>query len=682
MKPRLASIASFAVLALALSIKTISPPFLQQFEHQVFDLYQQIRPRPYTPAPVRIVDIDDESLKTLGQWPWPRTLLAKMVQDLHKAGAAAIVFDMVFAEPDRTSPKEMLKIWGDKEQLAPLLGRLPDPDVALAAAFANSKAVIGFVLTHNRHTHLPLSKAGIAVAGEDARPFAPAFGGAVSSLAGFEQPAAGNGALNSDPESDGVLRRVPLFFHLGDKLYPSLAMEALRIAQGASTYIVRTAEASGEKGGGHGFSAVRTGNITILTDPQGEFWVYYTQAAPARYISARHVLDGSFDARAVSGAIVLIGTSAAGLKDIRTTPLDPAAAGVDVHAQVIEQALLGINMSRPDWIRGLEICPMILASLLMIAACRLLKPFWTTLLMVGLLGGAIAVSWDAFTSYHLLVEPVTSLIAVLMVYFSESLARYMHGERERSQVRNAFSHYMAPALVEDLARHPEKLKLGGESRVLSVMFCDVRGFTGISEQMGPVELTTFMNRFLTPMTEVILRHKGTIDKYIGDCIMAFWNAPIEDVHHARNAADSALAMQKALLLLNRERQQEAEKSNRAFIPIRIGIGINTGECCVGNMGSEQRFSFSALGDEVNLASRLESLSKYYGVDVLLADGTAQELSSLALLEVDLLRVWGKQKARRIYALLGDETLAAGEHFKKLVQLHADMSCGIPQPGMG
>jgi adenylate cyclase len=672
MKLRAASILSLVLLALAIAIKAAEPPFILQLEHQVFDAYQQLRPRPYQPAPVRIIDIDDESLRQLGQWPWPRTLLAKMVHRLHKAGAAAIVFDAVFAEPDRTSPKEMLKIWGNGEALARVLAALPDPDAAFVESLAHSSAVMGFVLTHNQHTHLPETKAGIAVAGEDVRPFAPSFNGAVSSLAELEQASAGNGALNSDPESDGIMRRVPLFFHLRGKLYPSLAMEALRVAQGASTYILKTATASGQKGNGHGFDAVRVGAVSIPTDPEGELWLYFTRPAPERYISARRVLDDRADLHAVSGAIVLIGTSAAGLKDIRSTPLDPAAAGVEVHAQAIEQALLGISLSRPDWIRGAEICLMTLAAGLMIMASRLLKPFWSAVLMLGLAAAAVAVSWYAFSAYHLLVEPITSLLAVGMVYFSESLGRYMHGERERNQIRHAFSHYMAPALVEDLARHPEKLKLGGESRTLSVMFCDVRGFTSISEQMNPVELTSFVNRLFTPLTDVILRHQGTIDKYIGDCIMTFWNAPVDDSRHAQHAAEAALAMQQALHTLNAVRRQEAQKSGQAFIPIRIGIGINTGECSVGNMGSDQRFNFSALGDEVNLAARLESLSKYYGLDILLGGSTAEKLTSLALLEVDFLRVQGKQNARYIHALLGNESMAKDQRFMELSGVHGEM----------
>jgi len=263
---------------------------------------------------------------------------------------------------------------------------------------------------------------------------------------------------------------------------------------------------------------------------------------------------------------------------------------------------------------------------------------------------------------------VYAAVAVIGVYTTGSLASFLRTERERREVRQAFGRYVSPAVVEQLAEHPEALRLGGETRELSLLFCDVRGFTTISEHLGPEELTSLVNRFLTPMTGVILEHDGTIDKYMGDCIMAFWNAPLEDADHARKACAAALDMERALVDLNAELATErtaagAERaapdvSARGFPELRIGIGINTGPCCVGNFGSDQRFDYSVIGDEVNLASRLEGQSKTYGVTTVVGDGTARRLPEWWLLELDLLRVKGRSQAERVFALLGDAEAAA------------------------
>jgi adenylate cyclase len=252
--------------------------------------------------------------------------------------------------------------------------------------------------------------------------------------------------------------------------------------------------------------------------------------------------------------------------------------------------------------------------------------------------------------------------AVLVVYLVESFRRHMSAERERQQVRTAFSHYMSPAMVEKLAQNPEALQLGGEMRDMTIMFCDIRGFTTISEQFDAQGLTSFINRFLTPMTEVILTKSGTIDKYIGDCIMAFWNAPLDDAAHAPHACEAALGMLVSLKELNHKLKEEALHDGRVYIPVNIGIGINSGVCCVGNMGSNQRFDYSVLGDDVNLTSRLEGQSKYYGVSVVIGQKTAAQVPELAIVEIDMIQVKGKTEAVRIFALLGGRELATNKAF--------------------
>ena len=293
--------------------------------------------------------------------------------------------------------------------------------------------------------------------------------------------------------------------------------------------------------------------------------------------------------------------------------------------------------------------------------------------MAGI-GAAITASWLAFTEYRLLVDPVFPALVVLLVYLAGSLINYLRSEIERNQVRGAFSRYMSPALVEELARNPDKLVLGGEMKDMTLLFADMRGFTAISEQFkgDPTGLMSLINRFLTPMSDLILDRSGTIDKYMGYCIKAFWNAPLNDTEHGRHACASALAMFGALDALNAEIKTERETAGELYRPINIGIGLNSGECCVGNMGSEKRFDYSLLGDTVNLAARLEGQSKTYGVGIVIGETTRAEAPKYACLELDLIKVKGKDEAVRIYTLLGDAAYLEGAEFGALAERHAAM----------
>jgi adenylate cyclase len=588
----------FVVLAAMLALRVWDPLPLQELRWLAFDTYQRLAPRAYDPAmPVRIVDIDDESLARIGQWPWPRTHLAKLLERLTASGAAAIAFDVVFAESDRSSPEQALKLWPASLEVLSLrdsVAVLPSHDSILAAAIERSPVVTGFVLTQTRPdaaladasaplgekkrgsdplaawalagaalkpearaaatSRVPQEKATFAIAGDDPKLFVPRYTSAVPNLAELETVALGNGALNSAPDSDQTIRRVPLILTLGDALYPSFAAEALRVAQGAHTNVVKSSGASGiwSFGARTGVSAIRIGQIEIPTDPQGRLWTRFTKHEPARYIPAWTVLEDGFDPDSVAGRIVLIGTSAPGLHDIRATPLDASIPGVEVHAQAIEQILAGDFLHRPDFADSAELSYMLVLGLVLIVLLR------TVGALVSLVVGGVATvlvlagSWLAFDSHGWLFDPIQPSLMVLLVFATAEGISYMHSETERRQVRGAFKQYLAPELVDQLARKPELLRLGGEQRTMSIMFCDVRGFTTISElyKDDPQGLTALVNRLLTPMTDVVLGCRGTIDKYIGDCIMAFWNAPLDDPNHAANACRAALGMHAAIRLLN------------------------------------------------------------------------------------------------------------------------------------
>jgi adenylate cyclase len=656
----------FAVLFAAISARVLAPDLLDRLSLIAFDLYQRDLPRVPGNSPIRIVDIDDKSLAKIGQWPWPRTIVAQLVERLAASGAAVVAFDIDFAEPDRTSPKMLLPLiaqnGADAAEAEKLLSSLPDPDRLLAAAMRKVPVATGFILTDRGETRAPAAKAGFAFAGDDPLGHVDNFTRVVPNLPVLEAAAAGDGFLNQVPDWDHVVRRVPLILTLNGKPYPSLAAEALRLAFGASTYIGRAAGANGEKNFGQdtGLTAIRIGPLTVPTDAAGRVWLHYAPAEPDRTVSAAQVLAGTFDPALFSGNIVLVGTSAAGvINDEQATPLAPAVPGVEIHAQVLDEILQGDFLTRPDWAVGAEI----LFALLVGAGLILILPRIGALPSAVLGGASVAIalggSWLAFKSAHLLIDPVYPWAVITLVYLVASLLGYLRTEARQREIRSAFSRYMSPHYVEELAAHPEKLVLGGETRMMTIMFCDIRGFTTRAEGMDAKTLTHFMNSFLSPMTEIITEDKGTIDKYIGDCVMAFWNAPLDDPDHAKNAVRAAQAMRRKLVELNHIWEEEAQAAAKPFRPVQMGIGINTGECCVGNFGSQQHFDYSLLGDPVNLASRLEGLGKVYGIDLVIGEETAARLDDPALIEVDLVAVKGKTQAGHVYTL-PPETIEEGE----------------------
>lgn len=671
--------ASFLLLAVALRFH--DPVLLQEFRYRIFDNYQRLSPRIYTELPVLVVDIDDETLAKHGQWPWSRTVVAELVARLLNAGVAALALDIVFAEADRTSPENLVAEFGDGEaaQLvrdAIAKGALPKHDSIFASVLSQGPTVGGFIPTDRSGPRMPLVKAGLAHSGDDPEPFLRSYPGAISNIPEIDEALSGGGSLSPVFDSDGVIRRVPLFVLVGGKMYPSLAAEALRVAQGASSMIIKSSGASGETAFGEhtGVNQVKIGQFVVPTDAQAAMWLRDTGSVPERVWPVWKIMDGSAPMERMEGAIVFVGSSAAGLKDQHSTPLNQAATGVTQHAQMIEQILLGDFLERPDWADGLEMLFMLVMGLIMLGVFWVprLGTAWASVISGAMVLGAIGFSWYAYTDLKLLFDPMYPGIVGVLVYSGTSFLNFLDTERERRRVRAAFSQYMSPSLVDRLADDPGQLKLGGEMRDLTLLFCDIRGFTTISERLNAQELTELINRFLTPMTEIIMRSEGTIDKYMGDCIMAFWNAPLNVPEHRRLGVLSALAMRRRLVALNAELALETAAKREAPIELGIGIGLNFGICGVGNVGSQQRFDYSALGDTVNLAARLEGQCKTYGVEVILSESTMQGLEDLAALELDLIQVKGKTEPIRVFTVLGDADLATSAGFKSLEDHHTAM----------
>lgn len=666
-------------LALALALRWIDPGPLTVARHLVFDQYQKWQPRDYTPAPVRVISIDEDSLARLGQWPWPRHYIAQLVDNLTGLGAAAIVFDIIFAEPDRTSPGRIMADWPlddrQRKEVEPLLDSLPDHDAILADAISRSPAILGMILKPGNRQPFPFErKAGFA-GHQDVLDGIPRYGDVSRNLQPLEKAAKGLANFGYAPERDGIVRRIPLLGRIHDVILPTISIEALRVAQGASTIVARSARAAGEDRFGTmlGLNLLRVGQIEVPMTADSKFWVHYTEAVPEREIPAWRILQEPEKTQdLIEGHILLIGATAPGLRDLRATPFGGDEPGIFIHAQVLEQMILGDFLLRPGWADAVEFLGLAVLGLLFAMAMPWLGPFFCA--GIGLLfatGGAYA-SWFAYANANLLVDPLYPTLAALIVYLVVTATQYFLSERERTRVRSTFGRYLSPALVQRMADSGEEPRLGGEQRQLTLMFCDIRGFTPISESMTPIQLTQFINKFLTPMTDTILKTGGTIDKYMGDAIMAFWNAPLEDPDHARRAVETTLQMRERLQELEPRWQAEAEAEGRMLPPVRIGMGVNTGECVVGNVGSDQRFDYSCLGDTVNIAARLEGQSKTYGVDLVVGEDSVELAPGFAYLELDLIRVKGKQKAVRVYTVLGGPEMAAMPEYRALKAHHDAM----------
>jgi adenylate cyclase len=652
----------------AVRVADLAP--IEELRVRTFDTFQLIEPRVKTARPVAIVDIDEASLARLGQWPWPRTRIADMVANLTKLGAVVIAFDVIFSEPDRLNPDAAADTFRNLDEATrEKLRALPSNDQVFADTMQRSRVVLGesglpYVISDLDQT-LPVT--GLAMLGEDPQRFMFNFPGLLRNTPVLEKAAGGRGLLTINPERDGIVRRVPMIMQAQGTTMPSLSFEILRLATGTDTIFIKSDKA--------GIKSIGVKGFEIPTDRHGQLWVHFAHYDPSLYISAIDVLEGRVAPEKVARKLVLVGTSAVGLNDIKTTPVSPAMPGVEIHAQVLEAALTKRLLSQPLYGPLLEFGAAMLLGILVIAFAPKFGPI--TLVAVGALFATVLVgtSWYFYTHDRLLVDFTYPLLSTTSIYLTLIFSSFVREQAQRRQIRSAFGQYLSPALIEQLAQSPEKLVLGGEEREMTIMFSDVRGFTTISESFkhDPQGLTTLMNRFLTPLTNAILARKGTIDKYMGDAIMAFWNAPLDDKEHQLNACEAAIDMLERIDELNKLREIEAQEGGPAYIPINVGVGLNTGTCVVGNMGSDLRFDYSVLGDSVNLASRLEGQSKEYGFPIIVGSKTALAAKDrFAILELDFIMVKGKKEPEVIYAIAGREDVAQSARFQRLRNLTIEM----------
>ena len=661
--------AGFVLLGLLIALRIADPVFVERLRLQAFDTYQQINPRERGATPVVILDVDDRSLAEVGQWPWPRTAIADLTNKAMQAGAAAVAFDIIFSESDRLSPENfVLDNPGLSEAVKAELLKFPPNDEVLAQAFSTARIVVGQTSVRNAKlggtTGPAPRKVPHAILGPNPDRFLLKFPQLIQNLEILENAASGHGMFTVFPDPDGIYRRLPIVMQAEGAYRLGLSIELLRVATGGDAFAIRSNEA--------GIDGVVVARQLIKTAPDGTAWNNFSPSDRGRYVSAVDLLNGTLPPGRLAGHLVLVGTSAIGLEDFRATPLGVSMAGVEIHAQLLENILGKSLLLRPNYAIGLELAFIASMSLMIIVLAPLLSASYLLLTTGVLIGGALGSSFYLFTDSLQLIDPTFPLIAVFLTAVLMLSINYIREEVQKRQIRGAFGQYVSPDLVAALAENPEQLQLGGERRELSILFTDVRGFTTISESFkeDPTGLTTLMNRFLTVMSDAIMIKGGTIDKFMGDAIMAFWNAPLDEKDHARLSCASALLMLRDIDSLN---AQQAEETGGKAVSIDIGIGINTGDAVVGNMGSDKRFDYSALGDPVNLASRLEGQTKSYGVDIIIGATTRNLVENdYAVIELDLIQVKGKLLPEHIYALMGDEAVKNTPEFVNLVTANETM----------
>jgi adenylate cyclase len=617
-----------------MALLVLAPLPLQQLHNAVFDQFQRWQPREYSAAPVRIIDLDEASLARLGQWPWPRTRVAELVDKLREAGTAAIVFDVLFAEPDRTSPALLLQDQGLDDALLSQLQALPDHDTQLATALASSNAVLGFATERRPGANgLPLSRYGLVASEPSPLPFLPQYASAVRALPVLEQAALGSGALTFEPDTDGVVRKVPLLVALGDQARPSLVAEALRVAQRSPLYRVHTGEA--------GIERIDIGRLHIPTNRRGELWVHFTVPQAARTIPAWQVLAGQAPA-GLEGSIALIGTSAQGLQDLRFSPLGGIIPGVEVHAQALEQVLSGEFLQRPGWAGALEALALLVGGVLVcLLALRLraLPAAGLTLLLIAALNG---LAWYAFSVERLLLDLFTPGLGLALLYSVASISHHVASEREQRWVREAFSRYVSPNLVKHLVDNPGQLTLGGHRQVCSFVFTDLTGFTEMMERQTPEAVVSLLNDYLEQVIGIAFRHDGTLDRIVGDAVAIMFSAPLPQADHAERALSCALEIDRFA------QGYVAQLQARGIAFGQTRIGVHSGEVVVGNFGGSTIFDYRALGDPVNTTSRLESLNQHLGTRVCVSAAIARSNPQVPMRAVGKVQLKGKSAAVEVF----------------------------------
>ena len=626
-EPRWPWLVPLVALTVALGVIVANPIPVRALRNATFDQYQRWSPRSTRELPVCIVDIDDESLRRIGQWPWPRERVAQLVDEIDRLQPAATAMDIMFAEPDHANPA----------------GRSSSDD-ELARALARGNVAIGFAMsesgTPTRGSGMP-TKAVYLTRGGDPLPFIPEFTSSVSNLPQLQEAAAGEGAMTFIPDDDGIVRKVPLLMNLAGQLVPSLVAEALRLAAHVPAYAV---ESAGEHGG---VVNVRIGGRTIPTDSSGAVPVHYSRPVPERYVPAWQVLARQVPASRMNGRIVLVGTSAQGLMDLRFSPRGVVIPGVEIHAQALEQVLAGQHLERPGWMPAFEWLAALIAGALVGTVAMRRGALASTVAFLALAALLCTGAWTMFARGRLLVDPLVPSLGLLLVFVPTTLVRHLLTERKQRWIRQAFSRYVSPNLVDYLIAHPETLALGVKRQRCSFVFTDLAGFTTLMETMEPTAAVTVLNSYLDQMIAVAFEHGGTLDRIVGDAVAIVFSTPIEQPDHERRALRCALRMHAFAT-------RYVEDLGARGVPFcQTRIGVHTGEVTVGNFGGGVIFDYRALGDPVNVAARLEGANKHLGTLVCVSEATLAACPDIPARPIGRLRLAGRSEPVMAYEPLAD-----------------------------
>ncbi len=661
------------------------PEVLETLDNRLTDTMFRWRGVVKPSQPIVIVDIDEQSLRAIGQWPWPRDIVARMIQNLSAGGARIIGLDIVFAEADRTSPKnfvdelqQLLPTQLPPETVAELKAREGlDHDLALGKALAATPSVLGYVFQTQddglkNQADLPFPSGATHLAPSNIRYENISLLRAYRAITNVVAVAQGQseGFFNVFPDASGTVRKVPLFMMMDSIPYPSLALEMLRIGLEAQETTIQVSRQ--DQGSAKDILGVEVGSTFIPTDEKGQITVNFRGPGQTyAYLSAMDILAGK-NLNQVHGKYVLIGTSAAGLLDLRATPFSNIYPGVEVHANIIDNILSHDSFTHDIFTEiGITYALLLVGGLGLSALLAYASPLLGGLGGLLLVAGTLAGNYLFFFSHGQLLGLSYPLLTILTIFLVVTLFNYFFEGQKKRFISSAFGHYVSPQIVHQLMEHPERLSLQGEQKTLTVLFSDIQGFTSISERMTSEELGHFMNEYLTAMSRIVLEGKGTVDKFIGDAIMAIWGAPLEDPDHAANCVRAAFKMLAKLEMLR------TDWAKRGLPEVNIRIGINTGVMSVGNFGSDQRFDYTVMGDNVNLASRLEGANKTYGTSIVISEYTKAALGEgFYCRMLDMVRVKGKNVPVLIYEPLCDgeptpELRKATESFTKALEHYAN-----------
>ncbi len=647
---------SIVLVILALVVFFMDPHFLRFMELKALDLRMVSRGQLPTTGQVIIATVDEKSLSEIGRWPWSRSMTAKLVDSLKEYGAKAVGFDIVFAEPEQSTGPSADAILAKSVKSA--------KNVSLGYFFHTSMKDVEFL------TEEYINASGSLIGGSMysmvrekghegdynlITAYAP-----VPSIKAIAESGENCGYFNAFPDPDGVIRWSPLVIKFQDNFYYSLPIALLMQYLDYPMIVLNLAE--------FGVDGVMLGDLRIPTDEIGRLLINYL--GPAKtfpHYSISDIIAGRLSPELIKGKIVIVGATATGIYDLRVTPFSPVYPGVELHATVVENILQGNFLEQSAWTTFIDICGIIFFGMIIGIAIPRLKALQGILLVMVLLGGFVAGNTLIFAKYNTWLNMVYPVLTMMTIYLVITVYRYFTEEREKKKIRGAFQYYLTASVINELLKDPTKLKLGGDKKDLTVMFSDIRGFTTISEKLTPEELVHLLNEYLTAMTDIVFKYEGLLDKYIGDAIMAVFGAPVDQPDHALRSCRTALEMMATLKGL----QQKWAAEGRPFVD--IGVGINSGDMVVGNMGSNMRFDYTVMGDNVNLSSRLEGINKEYGTHIVISEFTYEVVKEEVFCrELDAVRVKGKKLPVKIYELICERKDAA-EHEEYIGRFHAGLA---------